>query len=246
MRSKGSCLTVPHHPIITAPTSLSFLHLLLINTQEWISRVIKSSALPAKSLIVLIVNPDQMLVKIKLEKWLGQVPPPAFQGCDSLQHPSPLSQLFSARLCSFGRNSSSHCGIWHGTCGHGRHRAMGDGVSSPPWPRSLRRGLPKGRFPDCGVECAAPPEVWRTELSICKQAASILGQLGTACQEMGFRWEGSPCSPFYNLISVCVWIDFPPLSKFFCLFLNPNYSLYQVFHELVWLPSAQSTNSSKI
>lgn len=163
-----------------------------------------------------------MLVKIKLEKWLGQVPPPAFQGCDSLQHPSPLSQLFSARLCSFGRNSSSHCGIWHGTCGHGRHRAMGDGVSSPPWPRSLRRGLPKGRFPDCGVECAAPPEVWRTELSICKQAASILGQLGTACQEMGFRWEGSPCSPFYNLISVCVWIDFPPLSKFFCLFLNPT------------------------
>lgn len=157
MRSKGSCSTAPHHPIITAPTSLSFLHLLLINTQEWISRVIKSSALPAKSLIVLIVNPDQMLVKIKLEKWLGQVPPPAFQGCDSLQHPSPLSQLFSARLCSFGRNSSSHCGIWHGACGHGRHRAMGDGVSSPSWPCSLRRGLPKGQFPGCGVECAAPP-----------------------------------------------------------------------------------------
>lgn len=35
---------------------------------------------------------------------------------------------------------------------------------------------------------------------------------------------------------------FPP----FCPFLNPNYSLYQAFHELVWPPSAQSSNSSKI
>lgn len=59
--SKGSCSSAPHHPINKHPKSLSFSHLLLINTQEQISRVIKSSALPTKSLIVLTADPDQML-----------------------------------------------------------------------------------------------------------------------------------------------------------------------------------------
>lgn len=59
--SKGSYSSAPHHPINNHPKSLSFSHLLLISTQKQISRVIKSSALPTKSLIVLTTDPDQML-----------------------------------------------------------------------------------------------------------------------------------------------------------------------------------------
>lgn len=170
---------------------------------------------------------------------MGQVPPLAFQGYDSLlQHPSPLSQQSFTHSGGISYLMAALSATLAGT------GAMGDGPSSLPRPRSPGWGLHKGQFPVYRVKCTA--QLVGTEgRAQCPPAGSKHSRAAGQSTPRNGLWVGED-TPFSILK-----FDFNGRRGggeiyflTFCLFLNPNQSLYQIFHDLVWSFSAQSSNRS--